>query len=103
MYFLDIVQLHIPECFCKKYSTHTLIIIDATDIYIQMSNNPEAQQVTFSSKKNSNTLKTLVGIVPIGGFSFASTLYGGTISDKELTQKSGLIEKLQYDDVIIIW
>ena len=102
MYFLVIIQLHIPECFCKKYSTHTLII-DATDIYIQMSNNPEAQQVTFSSKKNSNTLKALFGIVPISGFSFASTLYGGTISDKELTQKSGLIEKLQYGDVIIIW
>lgn len=86
----------------KVYSTHTLII-DATDIYIQMSNNPEAQQVTFSSNKKSNTLKASVGIVPIGGFSFASTLYGGTISDKELTQKSGLIEKLQYGDVIIIW
>ena len=59
------------------------------------------QQVTFSSYKNSNTLKTLVGIVPKGGISFVSTLYGGSISDKELTQKSGLIEKLQHGDVIM--
>ena len=36
-----------------------------------------------------------------GGISFVSTLYGGSISDKELTQKSGLIEKLQYGDVIM--
>lgn len=96
----EIVQLHIPECFRKKYSTTTLII-DATEIYIEKPNNPEAQQVTFSSYKNHNTLKALVGIVPKGGISFVSTLYGGSISDKELTQKSGLIEKLQYGDVIM--
>ena len=56
----EIVQLHLPECFLKKYSTTTLII-DATEIYIEKPNNPEAQQVTFSSYKNSNTLKALVG------------------------------------------
>ena len=43
----------------------------------------------------------MVGIVPKGGISFVLTLYGGSISDKELTQKSGLIEKLQYGDVIM--
>ena len=96
----EIVQLHLPECFRKKYPTTTLII-DATEIYIEKPNNPEAQQVTFSSYKNSKTLKALVGIVPKGGISFVSTLYGGSISDKELTQKSGLIEKPQYGDVII--
>ena len=95
----EIVQLHLPECFRKKYPTTTLII-DATEIYIEKPNNPEAQQVTFSSYKNSNTLKALVGIVPIGGISFVSTLYGGSISDRELKQKSGLIEKPQYCDVI---
>ena len=95
----EIVQLHLPECFRKKYPTTTLII-DATEIYIEKPNNPEAQQVTFSSYKNSNTLKALVGIVPKGGISFVSTLYGGSISDRELKQKSGLIEKPQYFDVI---
>ena len=89
-----------PECFSKKYSS-TSLIIDATEIYIEKPNNPEAQQVTFSSYKNTNTLKALVGIVPKGGISFVSTLYGGSISDKELTQRSGLMEKLQYGDVIM--
>ena len=96
----EIVQLHLPECFRTKYSTTTLII-DATEIYIEKPNNPEAQQVTFSSYKNSNTLKALVGIVPKGGISFVSTLFGSSISDKELTQKSGLIEKLNYGDAIM--
>ena len=76
-----------PECFIKKYSS-TCLVIDATEIYIEKPSNREAQQVTFSSLKNTNTLKSLVGIVPKGGISFVSTLYGGSISDKELTQKS---------------
>ncbi|KXJ06510.1 hypothetical protein AC249_AIPGENE1155 [Exaiptasia diaphana] len=96
----EIVQLHMPECFKKKYPSTTLII-DATEIFIEKPNNPEAQQLTFSSYKNANTLKALVGIVPKGGISFVSTLFGGSISDKELTEKSGLIDKLQRNDVIM--
>lgn len=102
MYFLPerLFNYICLNVFAKKYSTATLII-DATEIYIEKPNNPEAQQVTFSSYKNSNTLKALVGIVPKGGISFVSTLYGGSICDKKLTQKSDLIEKLQYGDVIM--
>lgn len=96
----EIVKLHMPECFIKKYSSTTLII-DATEIYIEKPNNPEAQQLTFSSYKNTNTLKALVGIVPKGAISFVSTLFGGSISDKELTQKSGLLDKLQHGDCIM--
>jgi hypothetical protein len=43
----------------------------------------------------------LVGIVPKGGISFVSELYGGSISDKELAQLSGLIDKLQRGDAIM--
>ncbi|XP_022805897.1 uncharacterized protein LOC111343029 [Stylophora pistillata] len=95
----DIVKIHMPECFLKKYSSTTLLL-DATEIYIEKPRNPEAQQLTFSSYKNTNTLKALVGIVPKGGISFVSTLYGGSISDKEITQLSGLIDKLERGDVI---
>ena len=56
--------------------------IDATEISTEKRNNPEAQQVTFSSYKNSNTLKALV---PNGSISFVSTLNGDSISDEELT------------------
>lgn len=96
----DIVKLHMPDCFAKKYPTTTLII-DATEIYIEKPSNPEAQQLTFSSYKNTNTLKALIGIVPKGGISFVSTLYGGSISDKELTAKSGLMDKVQRGDVLM--
>ena len=96
----EIVKLHMPECFVKKCPSTTLII-DATEIYIEKPNNPEAQQVTFSSYKNTNTMKALVGIVPKGAISFVSTLFGGSISDKESTQQSGLVDKLQHGDCIM--
>ncbi|XP_067036280.1 uncharacterized protein [Acropora muricata] len=63
--------------------------------------NPEAQQLTFSSCKNSNTLKALVGIIPKGSIAFVSTLFGRSISDKEITLRSGLVEKLKYGDCIM--
>ncbi|CAB3984071.1 Hypothetical predicted protein [Paramuricea clavata] len=62
----EVVKLHMPECFMKKYPS-TSLIIDATEIYIEKPNNPVAQQLTFSSYKNTNTLKALTGIVPKGG------------------------------------
>ena len=68
-------------------------IIDAIEIYIEQSKNPEAQQLTFSTYKNHNTLKSLIGISGDGAINFVSTLEGGSISDRDLTKKSGMLGK----------
>ena len=96
----QIIELHKPECFKNKYKG-TTVIIDATEIYIEKPSNPEAHQLTFSTYKNSNTLKALVGITPSGSVCFISDLYGGSISDKEITSKSGFINKLQRGDEVM--
>ena len=88
----QIIELHKPACFKNKYK-RTTVIIDATEIYIEKPSNPEAQQLTFSTYKNTNTLKALVGITPSGSVCFISDLYGGCISDKEITSKSGIFKK----------
>ena len=59
------------------------------------------QSATWSSYKNRNTLKILVGCTPNGALSFLSDVYGGRASDKELTRKSGLFEKLEPGDSIM--
>ena len=69
---------NMPQSFKSSYPT-TRCIIDATEIYIQMPSDPQAQQLTFSSYKNQNTFKALVAITPSGGISFVSKLYGGNI------------------------
>ena len=89
----QIVDLHKPACFKNRYKN-----IDANEICVEKPTNPEAKQLTFSSYKNTNTLKALVGITPSGSVCFISDLYGGSISDKEITSKSGFIDKLHRGD-----
>ena len=50
--------------------------------------------MTFSSYKNHNTFKPL-------GITFISSLYPGSISDQQLTKKSGLLDLLEKEDSVM--
>ena len=89
----DVVVANMPKCFQDLYPT-TRVIIDATEVYIEKPSLPDLQQMTFSSYKNNNTFKALVGISPSGAITFVSSLYSGSISDKELTRQSGILALL---------
>ena len=43
--------------------------------------------------KNHNTLKSFIGISGDGAINFAPTLEGGSISDRDVTVKSGILGK----------
>ena len=51
----------------------------------------------FSLYKNHTTVKDLIGIAPSGGITFLSQLYSGCISDREVVERSGILD-LPYDD-----
>ena len=78
-----------PKSFKHLYP-FTRVIIDATEIFIETPALSELQQMTFSSYKNKSTVRTykvLIGISPGRAVTFVSSLYPGSISDKELTKK----------------
>ena len=95
----ETIDEYMPTCFRGMYPT-TRCIVDATEIFIDMPANPSAQQLTFSHYKNHNTL-ALIATTPSGAISFVSDLYGGNISDKKLTQISGLLNLLEPGDAIM--
>ena len=96
----QVVDQFMPDCF-RSLCPRTRCIIDATELLIEMPANPTAQQLTFSSYKNHNTLKTLVGITPSGAVCFVSDLYGGNISDKKLTVECGILQLFECGDSIM--
>ncbi|GBO15124.1 THAP domain-containing protein 1 [Araneus ventricosus] len=87
-----IFRLNFPQC---------RVIIDCTEFVIQKPSDPKEQQLTFSNYKNANTVKCLIGISPSGGISFISEAWGGSVSDKELFLKCGILDILEPGDVIL--
>ena len=95
-----LVMSYMPKAFKEKYPS-TRVVIDATEVFIEQPALPELQQLTYSNYKNHNTFKGLIGISPSGVVTFVSDLYPGSISDKELTRRSGLLELLQPGDSVM--
>ena len=61
----DLVKFYSPEGFRDKFS-NTRVMVDGTECPIQKPKEPLRQQATFSTYKNMNTVKVLVGMTPGG-------------------------------------
>lgn len=94
------INADMPDCFKSMYPS-TRVILDATEIRVEKPSLPQLQQATFSNYKNTNTYKALVGISPSGVITFVSKLYAGSISDKELTRSSGILDMLEPGDSVM--
>ena len=85
----EMTSFHMPDDYVKKFP-RTRVIIDGMECPIMKPKNPRAQQATFSSYKNRNTLKVLVGSSPGGVINLVSPAYGGSVSDRQLTERINL-------------
>ena len=78
-----------PSDFKLKFPT-TRSILDATEFPIKKPSSPRAQQATFSTYKNRNTMKSLIGCTPGGLVNFISPAYCGSTSDRQIVERSDL-------------
>ena len=97
------VDAHMPSNFKKVFPT-TRVILDATEVPIQKPSACGPQRATFSTYKNKNTLKVIVGCTPKGAVSFVSDAYGGSASDRQIVERSELIRNKsmfeRYDSIM---
>ena len=82
-----------PESFKFKYK-ETRVIIDCTEIKVEMPSSLVLKSQTYSNYIKgtcAHTLKGLVEISPSGSIAFLSQLYTGSISDREITERCGIL------------
>ena len=93
----EVTDCHMPVGF-KKLFPSTRVIIDGTEVPVQKPGDVNDQSATFSTYKNQNTLKTIIGVNPRGVVTFISDSYGGSASDRQVTERSELMDNSKWSD-----
>ena len=96
----DLVDYFSPEDFRLKFPT-TRVVVDGTEIPVKKPANPVAQRATFSSYKNRNTVKVMVGSSPGGLISYLSPAYAGCVSDRQIVERSNLPKMCDPNDSVM--
>ncbi|XP_072532968.1 uncharacterized protein [Salminus brasiliensis] len=91
----DVISAHMPDGFKREFPT-TFAIMDCTELKLERPTSLLLPSQTVSDSKTTNTLKGLVACDPRGSILFVSTLYTGTISDRDIFKQCGIITQLYH-------
>ena len=89
----DTLRQTMPSSF-RKFFKKCAVIIDCTEIFIERPSDLMARAQVWSNYKHHSTVKFLIGITPQGTISYISPCAGGRMSDKEIVERSNLINYL---------
>nr|XP_002732168.1 PREDICTED: uncharacterized protein LOC100375462 [Saccoglossus kowalevskii] len=97
----ETLKMTMPMQFKQHCGSRCAVIIDCFEVFIERPSNLKARAETWSSYKHHNTAKFLLGITPQGTVSFLSRAWGGRVSDKHITENSGILDNLLPGDLIL--
>lgn len=84
-----------------RFPLQYTVVLDCTEFRIERSKDPIVQQTTYSNYYGTNTLKVLVGCTENGQVCFVSDAYGGSITDRKITESSGILNLVEETDFIL--
>ena len=92
-----------PKAFLNSLTDKITLSIDCTDFKIVNDRKNLTNSCSFYSEyRGGQTLKALVAILPSGAIVFASDLFPGRISDKEICLQSGFIDQLDPGHCLVV-
>ena len=65
-----------------------LVIIDCTELFIDVPQEGDARKQTWSEYKHHQTVKFMIGLGPHMGVTYVSKMFGGRASDRHVTRES---------------
>lgn len=83
-----------PQNFRSRGMGKVVVVLDASEIEMVRVWHTDLAYYLWSTYKHRPTGKLLIGVTPTGVICYISPLYGGRMSDSELTQRSGFIQDL---------
>uniref|UniRef100_A0A3P9DGH0 THAP-type domain-containing protein n=1 Tax=Maylandia zebra TaxID=106582 RepID=A0A3P9DGH0_9CICH len=92
------LQATMPPQFTETFGNRVAIIVDCFEIRTESL---KARAQTYSHYKGTHTIKYLIGITPHGAISFISRGWGGRASDKHITERCGILQRLLPGDVVL--
>ena len=101
MYVTRDVHKPLPSHFKNALLREVRIVIDCTEIFCESSGDYSQAGNMYSQYKSHSTSKVLIGVAPCGALMFVSDCFEGSISDKQITRKSGFLDKIQPGDVVL--
>ncbi|XP_069114439.1 uncharacterized protein [Argopecten irradians] len=90
-----------PSAFRRRFP-NTRVILDCTEIRTDTPESTKAKSLLYSNYKSHMTWKILVGITPSGVPSLVTSCYAGSISDKKITEMSGVVDMCDAGDAIMV-
>ena len=86
-----IIEHTMPSDFQQQFP-NTRVILDATEVPVEKPKYVSSETSIWSNYKRKNTLKTMIGCSPRGAITFVSDDYGGSASDRQVIEKSSLLD-----------